>query len=91
MVATRECYISHNSEGKFTFNFKRELNQCIIMCFISFFALAQVNFWVNGGWDQPNCGFVVNPLFILQLSEAQGVEGKSINVTSKCTIMLQHL
>ncbi|GFG33454.1 hypothetical protein Cfor_03522, partial [Coptotermes formosanus] len=35
---------------------------------------AQVNFWVNGGWDQPECGFVVNPFFFLDIGEAQGFE-----------------
>jgi hypothetical protein len=39
-----------------------------------------VDFWVNGGWDQPNCGFMMDPLAIPQLSEAKGVEGKDCNV-----------
>jgi hypothetical protein len=58
---------------------------------ISFFSLAQVNFWVNGGWDQPRCGFAVNPLFFLQLSKAQGIEGKNNNAPSYCPFVLQNL
>ncbi|XP_023727966.1 phospholipase A1-like isoform X4 [Cryptotermes secundus] len=33
-----------------------------------------VDIWVNGGWDQPNCGLVGDPPAIRQLSAAQGVE-----------------
>ncbi|KDR07328.1 pancreatic lipase-related protein 3-like [Zootermopsis nevadensis] len=33
-----------------------------------------VNFWVNGGWDQPNCGLLINPLFFLHLREVKGIE-----------------
>jgi hypothetical protein len=36
-----------------------------------------VDFWVNGGWDQPNCGVVVNPLAILQFDGDEGIEGKN--------------
>ncbi|PNF40158.1 hypothetical protein B7P43_G09765 [Cryptotermes secundus] len=30
-----------------------------------------VDLWVNGGWDQPNCGVVVNPLAILQIGRSK--------------------
>ena len=77
MVAICKCCNLHQISEKFSFlDFQRELNNCIILLFVSFFSLAQVNFWVNGGWDQPRCGFAVNPLFVLQLGEAQGMEGK---------------
>jgi len=29
-----------------------------------------VNFWVDGGWDQPNCGFVVDPLVLWNIGGA---------------------
>ncbi|XP_023727965.1 phospholipase A1-like isoform X3 [Cryptotermes secundus] len=35
---------------------------------------SDVDIWVNGGWDQPNCGLVGDPPAIRQLSAAQGVE-----------------
>jgi hypothetical protein len=38
-----------------------------------------VNFWVDGGWDQPKCEFPVNPLFFLHFDKAQGLEGKNNN------------
>jgi hypothetical protein len=39
-----------------------------------------VDIWVNGGWDQPNCGVVGDPPAIRQLSMNEGVEGKKYNV-----------
>ena len=36
---------------------------------------ADVDIWVNGGWDQPNCGISLNPLFFLSLLE-------NLNLTS---------
>jgi hypothetical protein len=37
---------------------------------------ADVDFWINGGWDQPNCGITVNLLFFLQMSNIDGLNGK---------------
>jgi hypothetical protein len=37
---------------------------------------ADVDFWINGGWDQPNCGITVNPLFFLQMSTFNDLNGK---------------
>jgi hypothetical protein len=92
MVTICESYSLHQNNEKFLFsNFQRELNHCVILLFISFFSLAQVNFWVNGGWDQPRCGFVVNPLFFLQLSTARGIEGKDNNAPSYCLFVFQNL
>jgi hypothetical protein len=41
-----------------------------------------VDIWVNGGWDQPNCGVVGDPPAIRQLSRSKGVEGKKRVVNS---------
>jgi hypothetical protein len=38
---------------------------------------ADVDFWVNGGWDQPKCGITVNPLFLLQSNQNTSYEGKN--------------
>ena len=38
---------------------------------------ADVDFWINGGWDQPNCGITVNPLFFLQMSRIDDLNGKN--------------
>jgi hypothetical protein len=37
---------------------------------------ADVDFWINGGWDQPNCGITVNALFFLQISKINDLNGK---------------
>jgi hypothetical protein len=37
---------------------------------------ADVDFWINGGWDQPNCGITVNLLFFLQMNNIDGLNGK---------------
>jgi hypothetical protein len=37
---------------------------------------ADVDFWVNGGWDQPNCGITVDPEFFLLLLLNQNFQGK---------------
>jgi hypothetical protein len=37
---------------------------------------ADVDFWINGGWDQPNCGITVNLLFFLQMSNIDDLNGK---------------
>jgi len=37
---------------------------------------ADVNFWENGGWQQPNCGITVNPLFVLVVSQLLNADGE---------------
>ena len=38
---------------------------------------ADVDFWVNGGWDQPNCGVTFNVVpFLLSLLQTQNLSGK---------------
>ena len=37
---------------------------------------ADVDLWVNGGWDQPNCGITVNPLIFLAFFETLNIESK---------------
>jgi hypothetical protein len=36
-----------------------------------------VDFWVNGGWDQPNCGITVNPLSLPKLIQSTSIAGKN--------------
>jgi hypothetical protein len=48
--------------------------------FLPLFSLsADVDFWVNGGWDQPKCGITVNPLFFLQNNQNTNNGGKNCN------------
>ena len=37
---------------------------------------ADVDFWVNGGWDQPNCGVTVNPQALWSFLLNPNVQGK---------------
>jgi hypothetical protein len=46
------------------------------MCVLLSAPPADVNFWVNGGWQQPNCGITVNPLFVLAVSQLLNAEGE---------------
>ena len=41
-----------------------------------FVSSADVNLWVNGGWDQPNCGITLNPLFFLYFFQTFNIQGK---------------
>jgi hypothetical protein len=41
-----------------------------------FVSLADVDLWVNGGWDQPNCGISLNPLFFLSFFVSLNIQGK---------------
>jgi hypothetical protein len=38
--------------------------------------LADVNFWVNGGWEQPKCGITGNPSLVPALINITSVDGK---------------
>ena len=40
---------------------------------------ADVDLWVNGGWDQPNCGITLNPGFLLSFLQNLNFEGKIHN------------
>jgi hypothetical protein len=63
----------------------------LLNCDVYFFPLAQVNFWVNGGWDQPNCGFAVNTYFYRQLGRAQSTGGKNTKALTYCMTVIQNL
>jgi len=40
---------------------------------------ADVDFWVNGGWDQPDCEITFNLFFFLLLLRNQNLQGKICN------------
>jgi hypothetical protein len=40
---------------------------------------ADVDFWVNGGWDQPNCGVTMNPEFLVLFASNLNYTGKRCN------------
>jgi hypothetical protein len=42
-------------------------------------SLAYVDFWVNGGWDQPNCGISANPWFFVLFLSNLNFTGKIYN------------
>jgi hypothetical protein len=42
-----------------------------------------VDFWVNGGWDQPNCSAEVIPRDLLNISIANIAQGKKVIVKTK--------
>ena len=37
---------------------------------------ADVDLWVNGGWDQPNCGIKLNPKFFVSFLLNHNLTGK---------------
>jgi len=43
---------------------------------------ADVYLWVDGGWNQPNCGVVVDPLVLRKVRAAKGVNIKNCNTAS---------
>jgi len=43
---------------------------------------ADVNLWVNGGWDQPNCGVTLNPEFLLLFLQNLNIQGNICNFLS---------
>jgi hypothetical protein len=45
------------------------------MCVLLSGLPADVNFLGNGGWRQPNCGFTVNQLFALAISQLLNADG----------------
>jgi len=45
---------------------------------------ADVDIWVNGGWDQPNCGTTLNPGFLLLFLQNLNFEGKIYNFLIIC-------
>jgi glutaredoxin-related protein len=46
-----------------------------VICFS--FSSADVDFWVNGGWDQPNCGITINILSVLQTENVKDIQCKN--------------
>ena len=55
---------------------------------------ADVDFWVNGGWDQPNCGVTFNVVpFLLLLLQNHNFSGKICEflITHASTILFQIL
>ena len=40
---------------------------------------ADVDFWVNGGWDQPKCGITLDPHYILSVLQNLDPIGKICN------------
>lgn len=59
-------------------------------CFY-FVSSGDVDIWVNGGWDQPNCGVVGDPQAIWQLSATKGVEGRKRIVSHLRVVLCQPL
>jgi hypothetical protein len=37
---------------------------------------ADVDLWVNGGWDQPDCGITLNPFFFFILLQNLNLQSK---------------
>jgi hypothetical protein len=56
-----------------------KLKSVFVLCSLS---PADVDFWINGGWNQPNCGITVNLLFFLQFSKIKDLNGKNCNSRS---------
>ena len=38
---------------------------------------ADVDFWVNGGWDQPNCGITLDPVALWSFLQNPDSQGKT--------------
>jgi len=52
---------------------------------------ADVNLWVNGGWDQPNCGITLNPGYMPLFLQTLNFQGTLCNVLIICgSIILKH-
>jgi hypothetical protein len=45
---------------------------------------ADVDLWVNGGWDQPECGITFNPEYALLFFKTLNFQGNLCNVLIIC-------
>jgi hypothetical protein len=52
---------------------------------------ADVDFWVNGGWNQPGCWITINPLYFLDNNQTPRAAGKNglRNYVKPCAILQQ--
>jgi hypothetical protein len=46
------------------------------MCVLFSGPPTDVNFWVSGVWQQPNCGITANPLIVLAVSQLLNADGE---------------
>jgi hypothetical protein len=59
----------------YTFTY-RSTNFVFVLLYVS---TADVDLWVNGGWDQPNCTITLKPGFLLLFLSNLNLTGKIYN------------
>jgi len=75
---THNHNISHILKAHYTVTFVMPNFVFPLLCVSS----ADVDLWVNGGWDQPNCGVTLNPEFLLLFLQNLNVQGNICNFLS---------
>jgi len=77
---TRNHNLSHILKAHHTVKYVTTNFVFLLPCVSS----ADVDLWVNGGWDQPNCGVTLNPGFLLLFLQNLDFRGKICNFLFIC-------
>ena len=69
---TRDQNISRILKEHYTVTYVMPIFVFLLLCVSS----ADVDFWVNGGWQQPNCVKTLNPEFLESLLQNMNIQSK---------------